>query len=133
MKKDIKFHRVENVYMVAQPSEEQGNEPFKVLLINKNDFPLTNVFITSKGYGEKDEDQEKTSTLRHFFEEIPANDFVEVETLIPEVFHLFNEYWISYYIDKNIYDKKFIFVPGSLRKENFTWVDMIQTEGVLHN
>ena len=50
----------------------------------------------------------------------------------PEVFHLNNEYWVSYFIDNQVFDKKFIFVPDSIREENLILIDLLNLEGILH-
>jgi hypothetical protein len=42
-----------------------------------------------------------------------------------------NEYWVSFYIGKNIYDKKFIFLPESISEDNFTRVPFINRMGVI--
>jgi hypothetical protein len=42
-----------------------------------------------------------------------------------------NEYWVSFYIDKVIHDKKFIFLPGTINEEFFTSVPIIFKKGVM--
>ena len=56
-----------------------------------------------------------------------------IEPIDPDLFHLFNEYWVSYYIEEQIYDKKFIFVPDSINISNISFIEMIQKEGILHS
>jgi len=48
-------------------------------------------------------------------------------------FHLYSEYWVSYYIDGQIYDKKFIFVPDSITEENLIPIAQLGMEGILHD
>jgi hypothetical protein len=55
-----------------------------------------------------------------------------VETIDPAVFHLFNEFWVSYYIGDTIYDKKFIFVPGSITESNLSYIPQLDMKGILH-
>jgi hypothetical protein len=43
-----------------------------------------------------------------------------------------NEFWVSYFIGSQIYDKKFIFVPDSIIEENMMTIDPPGLEGVLH-
>jgi hypothetical protein len=57
---------------------------------------------------------------------------VKIEPISPEVFHINNEYWVSYYIGNQIFDKKFIFVPESIREENLIPIAQLGLEGVLH-
>jgi hypothetical protein len=48
--------------------------------------PLENVLVTSKGYGEKDGEQVKTSTLRHSFPLIEANSYKLIEPIDEQTF-----------------------------------------------
>jgi hypothetical protein len=49
------------------------------------------------------------------------------------VFHLNNEYWLSYYIGRDVHDKRFIFVPDSICEENLIFIKELETQGVLHS
>ena len=133
MKKDINFLPVEGVQVViARKENVLGEYDWQVFLINQNDVPIKNVFVTSKGYGLKNDEEQKTSTLRHFFVEVQPAAYEVVETIMPDVFHLNNEYWVSYFIDDQIFDKKFIFVPDSIVEENLVPVPALGLEGILH-
>ena len=134
MKKDIDFSPVENVQLVVAREIKEPEDPlWTVHIINRNSGAIENVLISSKGYGEKDGEKQSTSILRHYIEIIESNESALIEPIDPKVFHLFNEYWVSYYIDGQIYDKKFIFVPGSINERNMSFVDIIQLQGVLHS
>ena len=136
MKKDIIFHPVQGVQVaVVRKINEQNTAEWNVVVINRNDQPITNVFVTSKGYGNTESglnSDQKTSTLRHFFVEIAAGKHQVVEAIMPDVFHLNNEFWISYFLGNQIYDKKFIFVPDSIVEDNIIEIVPLGLEGVLH-
>ena len=136
MKKDIIFHPVQGVQVaVVRSVNEDKTAAWDVVLINRNDQPITNVFVTSKGYGNTESGlnaDQKTSTLRHFFPEIEAGKHIAVEAIMPDVFHLNNEFWISYFLGNQIYDKKFIFVPDSIVEDNVIEIVPLGLEGVLH-
>ncbi|MCE6990694.1 hypothetical protein [Dyadobacter sp. CY323] len=136
MKKDIIFHPVTGVQVaIVRNHSEADHEEWSVVVINRNDQPVSNVFVTSKGYGNSesgDNSEQKTSTLRHFFAEIGTGGHVVVEPIMPEVFHLYNEYWVSYFIGSQIYDKKFIFVPDSIVEANLIPIEPLGLKGVLH-
>ena len=102
-----------------------------VYLVNLKNVDITNVLISSKGYGEKDGKPVKTSVLRHFLGDIKAQSFSGVEAIDPEVFGLTNEYWLSYYINGTIYDKKFIFLPESIVDENLIRIPLVNKPGVM--
>lgn len=129
MKKDIDFSPVKDVHVVIAKEEEA----WKVFLINRNKEKIENVMITSRGYGEAKPKSQKTSTLRHMIPFIEPSEYASVETIDPSVFHLNNEYWVSYFIDRQVYDKKFIFVPDSIVPDNLTFIDELQMKGILHD
>jgi hypothetical protein len=134
MKKDIDFGSVEGIAVaIATNQNEEGQQTWDVYLINNNNYHLDNVLITSKGYGVIDGEEVKTSLLRHMFERIEPKSFVKIEPIDPAIFHINNEYWVSYYIDKKIYDKKFVFVPDSITEDNLIEISLLQLKGVLHS
>ncbi|MDX5437760.1 MAG: hypothetical protein LPK03_11225 [Pontibacter sp.] len=134
MKKDIDFGTVEGIAVaVAKTTDSTPDQPgWSVYLINYNDFPVENVLVTSKGYGIVNGEEVQTSVLRHMFERVEGKSSIQIEPIDPGLFHLNNEYWVSYYIDRQIYDKRFVFVPDSIVEENLIEISMLQTQGVLH-
>ncbi len=134
MIKDIQIPEVKNVTLAVARRKVIGeSEEWGVYLINNNEHPIDNTLVASKGYGEKDGEQQKTSTLRHFLETVPPNSATLIEPIDPAVFHLNNEYWVSYYIDKQIFDKRFVFVPETISEQNLTFIKELDMEGVLHS
>jgi hypothetical protein len=134
MKKDIDIPQVKNVTLaVVREKNLINQDEWKVYLINNNDFPIENTLVASRGYGEKNGEEQRTSTLRHFLETVNGKNFAVVESIDPNVFHLNNEYWVSYYIGREIYDKRFVFVPDSICEENLVFIKEIEKEGVLHS
>jgi hypothetical protein len=134
MKKDIAIPEVKNVTIaIAREKNLLDTYEWKVYLINNNDFQIENTLVSSTGYGEQDGVQQKTSTLRHFLETVPAKSTALVEPIDENVFHLNNEYWVSYYVGAQIYDKKFVFVPESISEENLTFIKELEREGILHS
>jgi hypothetical protein len=134
MIKDIKLPEVKNVTLAV--AKEKNNlllDEWKVYIINGNDVPLENTLVASTGYGERNGENQKTSTLRHFLQTVPPNSAVLIEPIDSAVFHLNNEYWVSYYIGSQIYDKKFVFVPDTICDENLTFIKILEREGVLHS
>lgn len=135
MIENIDFPKVEGVAIaiVHEQIPDEEDKAWYVYIINQNEKALQNVLVTSKGYGENLEgEKQKTTTLRYNIEELKPQTAVKLEPIIEEVFALHNEYWVSYYIDKKIYDKKFIFPPESIVKENLTNIPVLETKGILH-
>lgn len=134
MKHDIKKPEVKDVTVaIAKNINEEGNSEWSVHLINNNEVNLENTLVASKGYGEQNGEIQKTSTLRHFLETVEAKTTEQIELIQSDVFHLNNEYWVSYYIAGQIYDKRFTFVPDSITDENLTFIKELNTKGILHS
>ena len=134
MIKDIVVPEVKNVTLaIARRSAVGEVREWKVYLINNNEVSIDNTLVASKGYGEKNGEKQNTSILRHFLETVPAHSAALIEPIDPEVFHLNNEYWVSYYIGQQIFDKRFVFVPDTIREENISFIKELEMEGVLHS
>ncbi len=131
MRKDIHIPKVEDVWM-AVVKETDGTEPeWAVYLINQKEMALQNIIVASKGYGLINEQEVKTSTLRHFFDALEAKSFLKVEKIMPDVFGLNNEYMLTFYLNQVIHDRKFIFVPDSIVDNNLIQVPLIDKPGIL--
>jgi len=132
MKADLPNNLVEDVAIaVVLMSETPEVKNWTVYVINLKNEAITNVLITSKGYGEKDGKQVKTSLLRHFIGDLSAQSHAGVEAIDTQVFGLTNEYWLSYYIGKEIFDKKFIFLPESIVEGNMIRIPILNKPGVM--
>jgi hypothetical protein len=132
MIKDLPENRVEDIAIaVALEKESAESKLWYVYLINLKKEPIENVLITSKGYGEKNGEKIKTSILRHMFPLVNNGASVLIEPIDEQTFGLNNEYWVSYYIGKNIYDKKFIFLPESIVEMNFIKLPVLNKVGVM--
>jgi hypothetical protein len=131
MKKDLDVQEVHDIAMSVILEEEDGQNVWNVFLINLHIVPIKNVIVTSRGYGELDGKRRETSTLRHFYEEIPDLEFTRVEPIMENTFGLTNEYWVSFYIDGKVYDKKYVFLPESITEQNFTMIPLLNVPGVM--
>lgn len=132
MKADLPENHVEDISIaVVLESDSPEGGDWQVYLINEKDVVLRNVMVSSKGYGLKDGQEVKTSVLRHFIGDLDRMDYARIEAIDPQVFGLTNEYWLSYYIDGTIYDKKYIFLPDSLVDENMTRIPILDKPGIM--
>lgn len=130
MIKDIVFPEVEDI-AVAIVQEIEGLDEYYVALINLKSVDIKNVLVVSNGYGLVNEQKVKTSTLRNFFEEVKKQDYVKIEPIQKEVFGLTNEFWISFTLNNQMYDKQFIFLPETIVESNFVQVPVVDKRGVM--
>ena len=132
MKKDIPELKVEDMAIVVVPPEYGDDELWDCYLINLKEEAIQNVMVVSRGYGE-DEGGEKrrTTTLRHFFDEIGGLQMMQVEPIPKELFWLSHEYWVSFSFEGQLYDKKYVFVVGAIETSNFTMIPFLNRKGVM--
>lgn len=135
MKEDIHIPKVENiaVAVVKELSDERAEYVYNVYLLNLKDNKIENTLVSSRGYGQHAESGEsiKTSTLRHYLGDVESKSFMKIEPIIEEVFGLNNEYWVSFYEDKQILDKKFIFLAESITEDNMITIPILNKKGVM--
>ena len=132
MLKDIPELKVEEVAIaIVEEENELAEVIWNVYLINLKNETLQTVLVTSKGYGTVLGEEVKTSTLRHLVGDVEPNSFALIEPIIDDLFCLNNEYWVSFYLNGNVYDRKFVFLPESINEENFTIIPIINKRGVM--
>jgi len=132
MRKDIHPPKVEGIAMaVVRESDEEGEDGWHVYLINRTDQTIENVLIRSRGYGELDGEPRKTSEMRHFLDTLAPKSWARVELIVEDVFALSNQYWLSYYVGAKLFDKKYIFLAGSIEESNFTTIPLMDKRGVM--
>lgn len=134
MREELQGPKVENIGVaVVQQKNEINENIYNVYLLNLSEEIIEGVMITSKGYGQNLETNEKvkTSTLRHSLEILLPNEAAKIEPIMEEVFGIANEFWVSYWSNDVMYDKKFIFVPESISSNNMKTIPVLGDKGVM--
>lgn len=131
MRKDFEIPKVKNVSVAIIKEEIDGAEGWYVYLINQNMSDLKNVLVTSSGFINDGDDVVKTAVLRHMIADLPPNSYARVESIMEDIFHLNNQYWVSFQMEGIMYDKKYIFLPESIQTKNFTDIPVVDKQGVL--
>ena len=132
MKKDITAPSVENVAVaIVKEMNDLNDLEWNVYLLNLKDEKIEKVLVSSHGYGSINEEMVKTSTLRHFLDDIEPNAFVKFEPIMESLFGINNEYWVSFFVDNVMYDKKYVFLPETIKEENFILMPHINKPGVM--
>ena len=129
MKKDIEIPSVEgvSVAVVKELNEEKTHEVYNVYILNLKEVELTNVMVSSKGYGINSLTEERinTSVLRHFLGTIGAKSVAKIEPIVEEVFGINNEYWVSFFDGDRMFDKKYIFLAETIIESNMITVPLM--------
>ncbi len=127
MKKDIDFPKVEDIAIAVIPE----GDIWVAYMINLKDKVLKNVIIASKGYGTIDGREVETSVLRHMFEEVQPESYVKIEPIQKKLVAISNEFWVSFWAEGKLQDKKYVFVTESIIKQNLVDLPLINQKGVM--
>lgn len=134
MREELLGPKVENVAVAVVQQLGENNHPvYNTFLINLRDDIMEGIIITSNGYGENVTSGEKvkTSMLRHCIEILLPNEAARVEPIMEEVFGLTNEYWVSFWVNDIMYDKKFIFLPETIQEKNMKMIPILGLKGIV--
>lgn len=123
--------KIEGVFLALL--EENDNAEFAVYLLNDRRDIMEGIIVTSVGFGENLHSGEaiKTATLRHSLEVLLPEEYAKIELIVPEVFGLYNEYWVSFWIDEVLYDKKFLFLPNSIKVDEMALLPRFNKKGII--
>lgn len=135
MKKDIEVTKVKAVYIAAIIEiNEQLEEIWTVHIINDKKTPIEGVLVTSKGYEiENNVQYERSTLLRHRIGDVGANESAAIEMIAPEVFEIYNQYWVTFFQDGKLLEKKFTFGPFTIDKNFIEHLPSIGLKGILIN
>lgn len=134
MREELKGPKVENVSVaIVEIPLENNEKEYIVYLLNFRDDIMEGIIVASTGYGENPQsgEQVQTSTLRKGIELMLPNEAARIEPIMPDLFDLTNEFWVSFWVNDVMYDKRFIFVPGSINEKEFKLIEILGYKGVV--
>ena len=129
MKKDIEIPVSKDVHVAIarEWTEDFTSKDWNVYVLNNKREPIEMVLVVSKGYL----DDKKTSTMRHAIGVVAAKSFEKVELIQEEVLALNNEFFITYYLNNKIYERRFLFEANTVSEKNLVRIALLDKEGVL--
>lgn len=113
--------------MLYEWNDEFLSKAWNAYLINDGSLPIKLVFVVSKGY----DGDLKTATMRHRMEALEAKSYQKLEFVQKEVLDLTNEFYVTYYLNGQLYEKRFVFEKGLVSEENLTQIPLLEIKGVL--
>jgi hypothetical protein len=133
MRKDIEIPEVKDVFVAAmQSTNEKGSQEWWIYLINNTSGPLENIIVNSRGYSDLEtKGGTQTAQLRKNIKVLPAKSAAKLEPVMEEVFELFNEYWVMFFEDGQMKDRKFIFGPHTIDQNFSEPLPILGKEGIL--
>jgi hypothetical protein len=128
VKKDIEIPIAKDVHVaiVHEWNEEFLSKEWNTYVLNNRTTQIDMVLIVSKGY----DDERKTSTMRHAIGVVEAKSYAKIEMLQEELFALNNEFFVTYYADNKIYEKRFLFEKNSVNENVLSNIPLIEKEGI---
>lgn len=128
MKKDIPVKKVTDIAIAIVPGDESL---WDVFIVNMKNEAIRNVLITSRGYGERQGERVETTRLRYFYDSVGALQAEPIEPIQTDLFDLAHEYWISFQCDDFLYDKKYVFVQGSISEDYLRMIPILNKKGIM--
>lgn len=128
MKKDIEIPVAKDVYvaLVHEWNEDFLSKDWNAYILNNRTTPIEMAIIVSKGY----DGERKTSVMRHALGVVGAKSFEKIEVVQEDVLDLNNEFFVTYYADNKLYEKRFLFEKGSVNENNLVTIPLIDKEGI---
>jgi len=131
MKKDIEIPIAENIQIVATKEWDKDflAKTWNVYLINNREDIIETVLVMSRG----NKGDRVTSTLRHSLGDLPPHTGAKVEFIADEVLGFINDYWVTFFADGKLLERKFRFEPESIAEANTVFIDLMGQDCVLAN
>ena len=129
MKKDIEIPVAKDVHVaiIREWNDEFLSKDWNAYIINDRSDAIEMVIVVSKGF---DEDR-KTSTMRHGIGKMEAKSFAKIELIQEEVLALDNEFFVTFFAEDKLYEKRFLFPKYSVSENKLQQIPIIEKEGVL--
>lgn len=128
MKKDIEIPVAKDVFvaLIHEWNDEFLSKDWNAYIINNRSTPIEMAIIVSKGY----DGEVKTSTMRHAIGIVAAKSFEKIELVQEDVLRLNNEFFVTYYADNKLYEKRFVFEKGTVSEQNLVHIPLIEKDGI---
>ena len=128
MKKDIEIPVAKNVYVaiVREWNEEFLDKDWNAYIINGRTTPIELTMVVSKGY----EGNRKTSIMRHSIGEVAAKSYKKIEVVQEDVLTLNNEFYVTYYAENKLFEKRFLFEQNSVKESNLVTIPILDKDGI---
>lgn len=132
MKKDIDFLEVVDIGIaIVLESEMAENRNWKAYLLNFKSETISNILVSTKGYGLLNGEEVKTATFRHSLGSLAPQTYVPIEIIDESLFVIHNEFWLSFYIGDRVFDKKITFLPDTISIANLDLIPLLMLPGVI--
>ena len=128
MKKDIEIPVVKDVHVaiIREWNEEFLDKDWNAYIINDRNTPIELTMVVSKGY----DGERKTSIMRHAIGDLESRSYKKIEVVQEDLLALDNEFFVTFYADNKLYEKKFVFSKNTVTENNLITIPLIEKDGI---
>lgn len=129
MKKNIEIpiSRDVHVAIIHEWNDEFLSKDWNAYIINGRNAPIDMVLVVSKGF----EADRKTSTMRHSIGSVGPKSFKKIELVQEDVLALNNEFFVTFFAEDQLYERRFIFPKNSVKQSAITCIPIVEKDGIL--
>ncbi|WP_405412012.1 hypothetical protein [Maribacter sp. Asnod1-A12] len=129
MKKDIEIPVVKDVHIaiIREWNEEFLDKEWNAYIINNRETTIEMTMVVSKGY----DGERKTSIMRHNLGIVNPKSFKKIEVVQEDVLTLNNEFFLTFFANGQLYDKRFVFEKNSVTDSNLIPILLINKDGIM--
>ncbi len=129
MKKDIEIPIAKDVdvAIIHEWNADFLSKDWNAYVINGRNTPIDMVLVVSKGF----DDDQKTATMRHGIGSVRPKSFEKIETIQEDVLALNNEFFVTFFAEDKLFEKRFVFPKNSVKSSALKLVPFIEKEGIL--
>ena len=103
------------------------SQNWQVYLINNREEIIETVLVMSRGSNA----ELKTSTLRHGLGDLGPKTFSKIEFLPMEVLGFVNEYWVTFFSEGKLFERRFVFEAGSISETAVVGIPLMNVPGII--
>lgn len=128
MKKDIEIPIAKDVHVVIirEWNEDFLSKDWNAYIINSRADEIEMTIVVSKGF----DDERQTSTMRHGIGTIASKEFKKVEMLPEEILVLDNEFFVTFFAEGKLFEKRFLFPKNTITENNLSNIPLIDKDGI---
>lgn len=96
-------------------------------VLNDRPTPIAMALVVSKGY----DDNRKTCTMRHSIALMDPKSYAKIELVQDDVLQLDNEFFLTFFADGKLFEKKFLFKKNSIDENLVVNIPLVNKPGIL--
>lgn len=129
MKKDIEIPVAKDVHVavVHEWNDEFLSKDWNAYLINNRTDAIEMTLVVSKGF----DGDTRTSTMRHGIGVLEPKSFKKIELLQEEVLSLNNEFFVTFFAENKLFEKRFLFPKYTISEKSLTTIPVMDKDGIL--